>query len=238
MNSDNEDDIMDPVMQCTTLPSHSSFSQQKLVSFVTEIHTTSINFLTPMLEDLTLKSWKSYQGDSSKLNLPDHRYQVYQGRLLASFQDDAKYEHVGQDTRSQGDRGLKIGIRAGASDSYDQGLIVKNKGEPKNSVLHIYIQQSDSERSSDQAFDKNYAYDELAGRKGIFHVLFGDYINEVLDVDIEAVKSGGYNINSGGVSNTTATKQRQTKCHKQSWEEGDLKIVTDSRQISDRKLCH
>ncbi|GJV23325.1 hypothetical protein Tco_1376020 [Tanacetum coccineum] len=28
-------------------------------------------------------------------------YQVYQGRLLASFQDDAKYEHVGQDTRSQ-----------------------------------------------------------------------------------------------------------------------------------------
>ncbi|GJY84241.1 hypothetical protein Tco_0497617 [Tanacetum coccineum] len=30
------------------------------------------------------------------------RYQVYQGRLLASFLDDAKYEHVGQDTRSQG----------------------------------------------------------------------------------------------------------------------------------------
>ncbi|GKD97762.1 hypothetical protein Tco_1381659 [Tanacetum coccineum] len=65
-------------------------------------------------------SWKPCQGDS--LNLPDHRYkkrccglipaelnsrthahaQIYQGRLLASFQDDAKYEHVGQDTRSQG----------------------------------------------------------------------------------------------------------------------------------------
>ncbi|GKA01258.1 hypothetical protein Tco_0673923 [Tanacetum coccineum] len=30
------------------------------------------------------------------------RYQVYQRRLLASFQDDAKNEHVGQDTRSQG----------------------------------------------------------------------------------------------------------------------------------------
>ncbi|GJY94624.1 hypothetical protein Tco_0510985 [Tanacetum coccineum] len=30
------------------------------------------------------------------------RYQVYQRRLLASFQDDAKYEHVGQDIRSQG----------------------------------------------------------------------------------------------------------------------------------------
>ncbi|GJU02553.1 hypothetical protein Tco_1112891 [Tanacetum coccineum] len=103
-------------------------------------------------------SWKPYQGGSSKLNLPDHRYkrrccsltpaesdslphaytqttktyyrhqesrikkdqvlktktsanfdkqdlplryQVYQGRLLASFQDDAKYEYFGQDTRSQ-----------------------------------------------------------------------------------------------------------------------------------------
>ncbi|GJU39111.1 hypothetical protein Tco_1192068 [Tanacetum coccineum] len=32
------------------------------------------------------------------------RYQVYQGRLLASFQDDAKYEHVGQDTRSQANK--------------------------------------------------------------------------------------------------------------------------------------
>ncbi|GJS28038.1 putative reverse transcriptase domain-containing protein [Tanacetum coccineum] len=30
------------------------------------------------------------------------RYQVYQWILLASFEDDAKYEHVGQDTRSQG----------------------------------------------------------------------------------------------------------------------------------------
>ncbi|GJW63240.1 hypothetical protein Tco_0115124 [Tanacetum coccineum] len=41
--ADIEDDIMDPVMQCTTLPSHSGFSQQKLVSFVTEIHTLSID---------------------------------------------------------------------------------------------------------------------------------------------------------------------------------------------------
>ncbi|GJS51847.1 hypothetical protein Tco_0625209 [Tanacetum coccineum] len=32
--------------------------------------------------------------NSSKIKL--------RGRLLASFQDDAKYEHVGQDTRSQG----------------------------------------------------------------------------------------------------------------------------------------
>ncbi|GKB28411.1 hypothetical protein Tco_0867812 [Tanacetum coccineum] len=37
------------------------------------------------------------------------RYQVYQGRLLASFQDDAKYERVGQDTRSQGGKDDQVG---------------------------------------------------------------------------------------------------------------------------------
>ncbi|GJS22035.1 retrovirus-related pol polyprotein from transposon TNT 1-94 [Tanacetum coccineum] len=36
------------------------------------------------------------------------RYQVYQGRLLASFQDDAKYEHVGQDIRSQVDVDVRL----------------------------------------------------------------------------------------------------------------------------------
>ncbi|GJV26948.1 hypothetical protein Tco_1383396 [Tanacetum coccineum] len=143
MNSDIEDDIMDPVMQCTTLPSHSSFSQQKLVSFVTEIHTTSIDFLTPIFILINGEPWlyggggipfqlKSdslphahaqttktyYKHQDSRINkaqdsktktsansdiqdLPSI-YQVYQGSLLASFLDDAKNEHVGQDTRSQG----------------------------------------------------------------------------------------------------------------------------------------
>nr|GEU62489.1 hypothetical protein [Tanacetum cinerariifolium] len=52
---------------------------------------------------------------SAKSDIQDlpSRYQVYQGRLLASFQGDAKYEHVGQDTRSQGgkddqDKRIKI----------------------------------------------------------------------------------------------------------------------------------
>ncbi|GKE50140.1 hypothetical protein Tco_1481398, partial [Tanacetum coccineum] len=44
---------------------------------------------------------KDFCINSDIQDLPS-RYQVYQGRLLASFQDDAKYEHVGQDTRSQG----------------------------------------------------------------------------------------------------------------------------------------
>ncbi|GJX20460.1 hypothetical protein Tco_0223137 [Tanacetum coccineum] len=33
MNSDTKDDIMDPMLQCTTLPSYLSFSQQKLDSY-------------------------------------------------------------------------------------------------------------------------------------------------------------------------------------------------------------
>ncbi|GKA48467.1 hypothetical protein Tco_0741425 [Tanacetum coccineum] len=79
---------------------------------------TSINVQEEQTFDLNAGSyalsWKPCQGDSSKLNLPDHTepevqttaYHDYQdkdcqGRLLASFQDDAKYEHVGQDIRSQ-----------------------------------------------------------------------------------------------------------------------------------------
>ncbi|GJY83450.1 hypothetical protein Tco_0496826 [Tanacetum coccineum] len=46
-----------------------------------------------------LKTKTSANSDKQDLPL---RYQVYQGRLLASFQKDAKYEHVGRDTRSQG----------------------------------------------------------------------------------------------------------------------------------------
>ncbi|GJU00661.1 hypothetical protein Tco_1110999 [Tanacetum coccineum] len=48
--ADIEDDIMDPVMQCTTLSQPFKFLSKELVSFVMEIHTTSIDsidFLTP-----------------------------------------------------------------------------------------------------------------------------------------------------------------------------------------------
>ncbi|GJY57367.1 hypothetical protein Tco_0456482 [Tanacetum coccineum] len=100
---DIEDDIMDPVMQCTTLPSHSGFSQKKLVSFVTEIHTLSIDIslrdlkMEILLEPTSNKllvgtdsdftstvsyalSWKPCQGDS--LNLPDHRIDEYPSQCL------------------------------------------------------------------------------------------------------------------------------------------------------------
>ncbi|GJX62319.1 hypothetical protein Tco_0295219 [Tanacetum coccineum] len=52
---------------------------------------------TISIKDLETKT----SANSDIKDLPS-RYQVYQGRLLISFQDDVKYEHVGQDTRSQG----------------------------------------------------------------------------------------------------------------------------------------
>ncbi|GKE99702.1 hypothetical protein Tco_0023053, partial [Tanacetum coccineum] len=45
------------------------------------------------MKDQELKTKTSAQTQIYKIFL--QRYQVYQGRLLASFQDDAKYEHVG-----------------------------------------------------------------------------------------------------------------------------------------------
>ncbi|GJW96805.1 hypothetical protein Tco_0178613 [Tanacetum coccineum] len=158
MNSDTEDDIMDPSPNAIILvivPEHPSDTYVFIMKMEILLEPTS----NKLLRTYAL-SWKPCQGDS--LNLPDHRihkdgdgdasfqlksdslphahaqttktfykhqdsrimkaqelktktsaqtliykiflqrYQVYQGRLLASFQDDAKYEHVGQDTRSQG----------------------------------------------------------------------------------------------------------------------------------------
>ncbi|GKB62718.1 hypothetical protein Tco_0918904 [Tanacetum coccineum] len=51
-------------------------------------------------ESRKLKTKTKTSANSDKQDLP-LRYQVYQRRLLASFQEYAKYEHVGQDTRSQ-----------------------------------------------------------------------------------------------------------------------------------------
>nr|GEZ95262.1 hypothetical protein [Tanacetum cinerariifolium] len=50
---------------------------------------------------------KTKTSANSDIQDPPLRYQVCQGRLLASFQDDAKYEHVDQDTRSQGGKDVK-----------------------------------------------------------------------------------------------------------------------------------
>ncbi|GJY11551.1 retrovirus-related pol polyprotein from transposon TNT 1-94 [Tanacetum coccineum] len=114
--ADIEDTSMDPVMQCTTLPIPSGFSSKELVSFV-DGDTHYFYDFSP--ERPYALSWKPCQGDS--LNLPDHRIHkdgdgdAYSSRrdLLSKksrsikeidkqLSEDAKYEHVGQDTRSQG----------------------------------------------------------------------------------------------------------------------------------------
>nr|GEZ53469.1 hypothetical protein [Tanacetum cinerariifolium] len=110
-------------------------------------------------------SWKPCQGDS--LNLSNHRIRrwccslipakldslphahaqttktyFYQGRLLASFQDDAKYEHVCQDTRSQGgkdgqdqkDKDLKISDEMTKSEDNDKGSRSKNANHEGKSL--------------------------------------------------------------------------------------------------------
>ncbi|GJV24407.1 hypothetical protein Tco_1377102 [Tanacetum coccineum] len=183
MNSDIEDDIMDPVMQCTTLPIHSSFSQQKLVSFVTEIHTTSIDFLTPRgspklslpyhkyniytvkqsswnqsltpaesdslphAHDQTTKTYYKHQDsrirkaqvlkiktsvNSDKQDLP-LRYQVYQGRLLASFQDDAK-ELVDQAWEKHSHNHFRAPTALDMGNSLERKSFSQTKSVPKTNV--------------------------------------------------------------------------------------------------------
>ncbi|GJS33478.1 hypothetical protein Tco_0531860 [Tanacetum coccineum] len=70
---DIEDDIMDPVMQCTTLPIHSGGSLPPL----------RLLKQSAQIESYAL-SWKPCQGDS--LNLPDHRAQVDQGSQIKMIQ--------------------------------------------------------------------------------------------------------------------------------------------------------
>ncbi|GKD43119.1 retrovirus-related pol polyprotein from transposon TNT 1-94 [Tanacetum coccineum] len=97
-------------------------------------------------------SYKDGDGDASfQQNLP-LRYQVYQGRLLASFQDDAKYEHVGQDTRSQGGKDdqdkqgkdLEISKSKTKSKDNDKGSRSKITQHEGTSLQHNKDQEQDS----------------------------------------------------------------------------------------------
>ncbi|GKC18236.1 hypothetical protein Tco_1015018, partial [Tanacetum coccineum] len=57
-----------------------------------------------------------------------------QGRLLSSFQDDAKYEHVGQDTRSQDGKDVKD---TRGKDLEISELMTKSKDNDKGSRSKI-----------------------------------------------------------------------------------------------------
>ncbi|GJZ80771.1 hypothetical protein Tco_0645765 [Tanacetum coccineum] len=73
---------------------------------------------------------------SANSDIKDNSSEIkLRGRLLESFQDDAKYEHVGQDTRSQGGKGdtqdskekrFKISANKTTSKYNDKGLKIKD----------------------------------------------------------------------------------------------------------------
>ncbi|GJX38078.1 hypothetical protein Tco_0251381 [Tanacetum coccineum] len=120
----------------------------------TKIKPTKIKGIMPTKIKLTLE--QSQQGVSNDILHQDARIKKAQelktktsansdvkdnslkiklrGRLLESFQEDAKYEHVGQDTRSQGDKDdqdLKISDVKTKSKDNDKGSrskIAKHEG--------------------------------------------------------------------------------------------------------------
>ncbi|GJR72868.1 hypothetical protein Tco_0085233 [Tanacetum coccineum] len=73
----------DPLARAHDQTTKTYYWHQDLRIKKAQVHTKTKTFANSNIQDLPL------------------RYQVYQGRLLACFQKDAKYEHVGHDTRSQ-----------------------------------------------------------------------------------------------------------------------------------------
>ncbi|GKC53435.1 hypothetical protein Tco_1076180 [Tanacetum coccineum] len=113
-------------------------------------HTLSIkNQESRIKKAQVLKIKTSVNSDKQDLPL---RYQVYQGRLLASFQDDAKYDHVGQDTRSQDGKDdqdiqgkdLKISEQNTKSKDNDKGLRLKITQHEGTSLQQDKDQDKDS----------------------------------------------------------------------------------------------
>ncbi|GKD73391.1 hypothetical protein Tco_1331673, partial [Tanacetum coccineum] len=83
-------------------------------------------------QELNTKTFTNSNIQDLPKSYQDYQDTDCQGRLLASFQDDAKYEHVGQDTRSQG----------GKDDQDKQGkdlkiLELKSKSKRKGSRSKI-----------------------------------------------------------------------------------------------------
>ncbi|GJX08626.1 hypothetical protein Tco_0196558 [Tanacetum coccineum] len=66
MNAGNENDIMDPGDANAQTPDPSGFSQQKLVSFVTEIHTLSIDISLRDCSQAVIKSPTQYHCEFSR----------------------------------------------------------------------------------------------------------------------------------------------------------------------------
>ncbi|GJX15609.1 hypothetical protein Tco_0216441 [Tanacetum coccineum] len=92
------------------------FMRIKLVPEMNDAIPIESNYLIPTFtvlycfEDVPSLRFKNHESSRIKdkdfrtnSDIKDNSSEIkLRGRLLASFQDDAKYEHVGQDTRSQG----------------------------------------------------------------------------------------------------------------------------------------
>ncbi|GJT85261.1 hypothetical protein Tco_1066978 [Tanacetum coccineum] len=93
--------FLNEVNSRSMVSSHKTTNRNKPVKQIS-VHTFSIKKTSVVHEKTkTPRSCLRWKPIGRILKTVGLRYQSYQGRLLASFQDDEKYEHVGQDTRSQ-----------------------------------------------------------------------------------------------------------------------------------------
>ncbi|GKA50178.1 hypothetical protein Tco_0743251 [Tanacetum coccineum] len=109
------------------------------------------------------------------------RYQVYQGRLLASFQDDAKYEHVGQDTRSQ----VNLANTSESDSDYDLPLC--------DGISPINVYDEKAVTFSNPLFDSNDDFtssdDESLSDEDVPEDNFKIYSNPLFEFDDEYISN-------------------------------------------------
>ncbi|GJX32569.1 hypothetical protein Tco_0242424 [Tanacetum coccineum] len=100
-----KDQKMEELKEDDTKALRDSFSSRSRLDSIKVDFPSNTNLSSATLKDKDFRANSDIKDNSSEIKL--------RGRLLASFQDDAKYEHVGQDTRSQGgkddqDKRIKI----------------------------------------------------------------------------------------------------------------------------------
>ncbi|GJV28070.1 retrovirus-related pol polyprotein from transposon TNT 1-94 [Tanacetum coccineum] len=104
-----------------------------------------IQFLGDKLVILMSKKQDCTVMSLAEAECQDYQEKDCQGRLLASFQDDAKYEHVGQDTKSQG----------GNDDKYKQGKDLKISELRQSQKKMKKTQDLRSHSIKEQAYNKD-----------------------------------------------------------------------------------
>ncbi|GJX76991.1 hypothetical protein Tco_0323802 [Tanacetum coccineum] len=143
-------------VQTTVLQPHS-----RRVGFITTCSCSKTYYKdqdSRIMKAQVLKTKTSANSDIKDLPL---RYQVYQGRLLTSFQDDAKYEHVGQDTRSQEFRDTPMQHMESVKKSIDERT--HHKQEYDNWVNERQMQTTEEKVDTSKALDASLVDTESSG---------------------------------------------------------------------------